>query len=131
MAEYVFEGKDPWFESPGQLSQLKNSTKAPQLLSTNEATKSEQGRSDQLLQAMSTLVREEVEKRLTAALMPILSHAPNLNTLPAPVTVHQSPAHPVKLPVDHLSTTASAPAPSHTEVHWLDDKHHWPDDQHH
>jgi len=75
---------------------------------------------------MSTLVREEVEKRLTAALMPILSHAPDLNTLPAPVTVHQSPVHLVKLPVDHLSTTASAPAPSHTEVHQPDDQHHWP-----
>ena len=130
MAEYVFKGKDPWFESPGQLSQLKNSTKAPQLLSTNKATTSEQGQSDQLLQAMSTLVGEEVEKRLTTALMPILSHAPDLNTFPAPVTVHQSPVHPVTFPVDHLSTTASAPAPSHTEVHQLDDQQHQPDDQH-
>src|SRR5882724_9749884 len=87
---------------------------------------------------MSTLVGVEVEKRLTTALMLILSHAPDLNTFPAPVTVHQSPVHPVKLPVDHLSTTASAPAPSHTDVHkpddqhhQLDDQYHWPDDQHH
>ena len=43
VADYVFEGKDPWFESPGQLSQLKKLKKAPQLLSTNEATTSEQG----------------------------------------------------------------------------------------
>src|SRR5882724_4616728 len=85
-----------------------------------------QGWSDPLLQVMSTLVTEEVEKRLTTALMPILSHSPDLNAFPAPVTVHQSPAHPVKLPVDHLSTTSSAPAPSHTEVHQLDDQHHQP-----
>src|SRR6266481_7624012 len=44
---------------------------------------------------MSSLVVEEVEKGLTRALTHILSHAPDLTPMPAPVTV-QLPAHPLK-----------------------------------
>ena len=103
-AEHVFEGSDPHFKIVGQVPRLQKLTKAPQLFSTTDKA-AEQRRTDQPLQGMPMLVVEEV--------------------------VHQSPAHPVKLPVDHLSTTASAPAPSHNEVHQPDDQHHQPDNQHH
>ena len=68
---------------------------------------------------MSMFVVEEVEKGPTAPLKHILSHAPGLTSLPAPVTV-QSPAHLLK-----LSTMTPVPAPSHTEVQQC----HWPEDQ--
>src|SRR6266481_3410209 len=77
-AEYIFKGSDPGFKSPGQLSRLQNSSKAPRLFTTtNRATKQEL--IDQLLQAMPTLVGEEVEKRLTVALRHILSPASMLD----------------------------------------------------
>ena len=59
---------------------------------------------------MFTLVVEEVEKGHTAALKHILSHAPGLTPVLAPVTV-QSPARPLK-----LSTMTPVAAPSHAEV---------------
>ena len=44
-------------------------------------------------------------------------------------TARQPPAHPLKLPMDHLSTAASVHTPLHAKVHQLDDRCHRPDDQ--
>ena len=44
-------------------------------------------------------------------------------------TARQSPAHPLKLPMDHLSTAASVHTPLHAEVHQPDDRCHRLGDQ--
>ena len=75
--EYIFKGGYPCFKIPGQASRLQGSMKVPQQFCPSDKA-TEQGRIDQLLQAMPMLVADEVEKRLTAALSHILSPAPDL-----------------------------------------------------
>src|SRR6266481_7189367 len=63
-AEYVFEGNDPCFEILGQINRLQDLTEVPQLFCATDKA-AEQQQTDQLLQDVSTLVAEEVEKGLT------------------------------------------------------------------
>src|SRR6266481_38071 len=109
-AEYIFKGSDPCFEIIGQ---LQNSTKTPQPFSATEKP-AERQRTTQSLQDMSSLVAEEVEKGLTGALTHILSRAPDLTPMPAPVTV-LPPAHPLKPSVVQCRQPEDRPAINQTK----------------